>query len=405
MSPQRRDLAPAGSFVCGKQKLSDKKGPGAGGQGPADLKSAPAASSTSPAANPGQQAVPVATSTPPAAGPLGARCSAGAIRTCRLALCSACLVLAGCGYIAGPLPPLANVPARVADLVAVQRGGNIIAQFTIPAETTENMPVKEPLTLDLRAGAAAQPFRPEEWAAHAQRIAPPAQAKGIAHYGIPSAPWTGKDVVIGVRTVGGNGKASDWSNFVTLHAVPPLEQPQGVRGESTPDGVRLTWSGRGNHFRVLRKGPGEQQYNVVGADLQQPEFLDTTAAIGTEYSYLVQAYEPQGDNHEAQSDLSAEAKVTRQAPLPGKPAGLLAVPTPSSIELSWDGNTDAQTTGYRVYRAEGSGEFARIGEVGAIPTYSDHQVQHGKAYRYALAALDKDGREGPRSAVVEVTLP
>ena len=327
------------------------------------------------------------------------------MHTCRLALCSTYVLLSGCGYIAGPLPPLANVPARVADLAAVQRGGNIIAQFTIPAETTENMPVKRPLTLDLRAGPAAQPFRPEEWAAQAQRIAPPPQPNGIAHYEIPSAPWTGKSVVIGVRVTGGNSKTSDWSNFVTVHAVPPLAQPQNVRGESTAEGVRLTWSGSANHFRVLRKGPGEQQFSVVGADLHQPEFLDTTAAIGTEYSYLVQAYEPQEDNHEAQSELSAVAKITRQAPLPGKLAGLLAVPTPGSIELSWDGNTDAQTTGYRVYRAEGSGEFARLADVGAIPTYSDHQVQHGKTYRYALSAIDKDGREGPRSAVVEVTLP
>lgn len=320
-------------------------------------------------------------------------------------MASACLLLAGCGYIAGPLPPLANVPARVIDLAAVQRGGSIVAQFTIPTQTTEDMPVKEPLTLDLRVGLAAQPFRSDQWAAQAQHVAPPAQTKGIAHYEIPTAPWTGKDVVIGVRAIGGNGKAADWSNFVTVHAVAPLDQPKNVRGEPAPDGVRLTWSARGNHFRVLRKGAGEQQYTVVGADLRQPEFLDTTAAIGTEYSYVVQTYEPLEDHKEAQSDLSAEIKITRQAPLPGKPAGLLAVPSTNSIELSWDGNTDAQTTGYRVYRAEGAGAFARIAEISAIPTYSDHAVQHGKTYRYAIAAIDKDGREGPRSEAVEVPLP
>lgn len=320
-------------------------------------------------------------------------------------MAGAWLWLAGCGYIAGPLPPLANVPARVTDLGAVQRGGSIIAQFTIPTLTTEQLTIKEPVTLDLRIGPAAAPFRPDQWAAQAQHVSPPTQPKGIAHYDIPSAQWTGKDLVLGVRIIGGNGKASDWSNFITLHAVPPLQQPQNVRGQSAPDGIRLTWSGHGDHFRVLRKAAGEQPYTVVGADVSQPEFLDQTAAVGTEYSYLVQAYEPLGDNHEAQSDLSVEVKITRQAPLPGKPAGLLAVPTPNSIELSWDGNTDAQTTGYRIYRAEGGGALAKIGEVSAIPTYSDHDVEHGRTYRYVVAAVDKDGHEGPRSEPVDVTLP
>jgi len=46
-------------------------------------------------------------------------------------------VLSGCGYVAGPLPPLANIPARVTDLAAVQRGGKLIVQFTVPQLTTE----------------------------------------------------------------------------------------------------------------------------------------------------------------------------------------------------------------------------------------------------------------------------
>lgn len=384
------------------------RGPGARRQGPAvvplcdrEARSAPAIHGPHAVVRRGHVPGP----RPPAPGPARPKGTAGSLRKCALPICAGSLLLAGCGYIAGPLPPLANVPARVTDLAAVQRGGNIIAQFTIPALTTENMPVKEPVTLDLRIGPGIQPFRSDQWAAQAQPVAPPAQPKGIAHYEIPSAPWTGKDVVLAVRTIGGNGKASDWSNFLTVHAVPPLDQPKNVSGESTPDGLRLTWSARGNHFRVLRKAAGEQQYTVVAPDLHQPEFLDTSAAVGTEYSYLVQTYEPLEDNHEAQSDLSAGFKITRQAPLPGKPAGLLAVPTPNSIELSWDGNTDPQTTGYRVYRAEGAGAFARIAEVGAIPTYSDHAVQHGMTYRYAIAAIDKDGREGPRSQPVEVALP
>jgi hypothetical protein len=48
------------------------------------------------------------------------------------------LLTAGCGYIGQPLVPLANVPQRISDLAAVQRGSTIIAHFTIPTFTTEN---------------------------------------------------------------------------------------------------------------------------------------------------------------------------------------------------------------------------------------------------------------------------
>ena len=322
-----------------------------------------------------------------------------------LLILAASLFNTACGYIGGPQPPLANVPARVIDLSALQRGDKIIAQFTLPLVTTENVTIKDPLTLDLRIGAGVTPFSPDRWAGQARQVPPPANPKGTAFYDIPAAPWIGKEVTVGVRVVGSNGKASDWSNFVVLLPIAPPEQPKDVRGDSVPNGVHLTWRARGDHFRVLRKAAAEQQYSVAGADVPQPDFIDTTAAIGTEYIYLVQTFVPQGTGKEAQSELSEDYKFTRQAPPPATPSGLLAVPAPNTIELSWDSNAGAETTGYRIYRAEGNGEFARVGEVSAVPTYSDHTVEHGKTYRYAITATDKDGRESSRSAVVQVLLP
>lgn len=313
--------------------------------------------------------------------------------------------MAGCGYISGPLPPLANVPARVLDLSAVQRGGKIIAQFTIPLVTTENVTIQDPLHFDLRIGTEVNPFSADRWAAEATPVAAPKAPKGVALYEIPSGPWTGKEVTLGVRSIGANGKPSEWSNFVQVQAVAPPVQPSGIYGESVPTGIRLTWTGAGGHFRVLRKSPGDQTYSIAAPDAPAPEFLDTTAAVGAEYIYLVQAYLPQANGKEAQSELSEEYKIIRLAPPPATPTGLLGVPSSDTIELNWEGNSGAETTGYRIYRSEPGGEFARIAEVSAVPAYSDHAVQHGKTYRYAISAIDKDGRESPRSTIVEIGLP
>lgn len=323
----------------------------------------------------------------------------------RLATLTAVAALSGCGYIGGPMPPLANIPAPVRDLAAIQRGDQIIAQFSIPLRTTENLPVEGALDLDLRIGPAGDPFNPHQWAFAATRAPQPPKPKGIARYEIASKSWVGKEVVIGVRVVGENGKYSDWSNFVHVQVVNPPEQPRDLRAESTPPGVHLTWRAAGEHFRVLRKAPGEQQFSVIAPDLRAPEYLDANAAVGVEEVYIVQGFLPLPDNKEAQSELSAEYKFTRLAPLPGAPTGLLAVPAPNSIELSWDSSPDAQTVGYRIFRAAPGADFVKLADVGPVPSYSDQAVEHGKVYRYAVSGLDKDGREGPRSAAVEARLP
>src|ERR1035438_1398992 len=79
-------------------------------------------------------------------------------------------VLSGCGYVAGPLPPLANIPARVTDLAAVQRGGKLIVQFTVPQLTTEGVTIKQSPSFDLRIGPGPDPFSGPQWASEAKRI-------------------------------------------------------------------------------------------------------------------------------------------------------------------------------------------------------------------------------------------
>ena len=130
-------------------------------------------------------------------------------------------VLSGCGYVAGPLPPLANIPARVTDLAAVQRGGKLIVQFTVPQLTTEGVTIKQSPSFDLRIGPGPDPFSGPQWASEAKRI-PPFAAKGVmVRHDVPCAEWTGKGVSIAVRVVGANGKDAGWSNFANVDVIAP----------------------------------------------------------------------------------------------------------------------------------------------------------------------------------------
>ncbi|MGO9896564.1 MAG: fibronectin type III domain-containing protein [Bryobacteraceae bacterium] len=313
------------------------------------------------------------------------------------------LLASGCGYIAGPVPPLANIPARVHDLAAIQRGAKIVAHFSVPQLTTEGLAIQSPVTFDFRVGEGRNPFDMAVWASHARQIGPPVQQNGLASYEIPCADWSGKEVILGVRVIGANGKDVGWSNLETVEVVAPPDKPASLKAETADGGVRLTWQARGGHFRVLRSSANPPAYETVAA-VTAPEWLDPHVEFGTPYIYLVQTFEPVGNGKEAQSELSEPVRITPEAPPPPAPQGLRAVPTPQSIELSWDANPDADIAAYRVDRAEGDGRFAKAGEVEGVPSYSDHAVRRGVAYRYQVVAVGANGKLSQPSQAASATV-
>ncbi len=314
--------------------------------------------------------------------------------------------MAGCGYIGPPLPPLANVPAAVQGLTAVQRGARIVVQFQETGRTTEANPIKPPITEDLRIGVfSGANFSADVWAAQAQRITGGHVTNGAALYEAPAAPWIGKEAIVAVRVAGGNGKRSGWSNYATVEVVPEPERPRNLSAVPSPQGVRLTWGARGDRFRVHRRGPGEAGFTAQ-ATVDKPEWTDASTDFGKRYTYAVETVVKLADDKEALSELSEEAGITPEDAFPpAAPSGLQAAAAPASIELAWDANTEPFLGGYRVYRSTAGGPFEKLAEGGVIPSYSDRQVEPGKSYRYAVTAVSKTGHESPRSAPVEAGLP
>jgi hypothetical protein len=314
------------------------------------------------------------------------------------------LLLSGCGYIGEPLPPLMNIPARVADLAAVQRGSNIIVHFTAPVMTTEGVLLKQAVQIDLRAGPKpAGAFNAAEW----EKTAKSGQGlieNGRAMYRIPASEWTGKEVAVVVKIIGANGRDAGWSNPVTLTIVTPLEQPSALRAEPVPHGVHLTWHGAGNDFGIFRRAPEEQTLSLI-AHSDKPEYTDNTTQYGKTYAYTVQAFAKAGQG-QAESEKSNPVEITPADIFPpAPPSGLTAVPSTSSIELAWERSTDPDLAGYRLYRALGNGPLVRLAETAESPSYSDRQIQSGKVYRYAVSAFKRNGLESKMSATVEATAP
>jgi hypothetical protein len=323
------------------------------------------------------------------------------------------LLLSGCGYIAEPLPPLMNIPGRGENLAAVQRGSNIIAHFTLPTLTTEGELLKKATRLDLRVGLKPNGLKPQDqfngtnaiqWAASAKSVGGGVTANGVATYTFPATEWIGKQVILSVKIIGANGRDAGWSEPAFVTVVPPPETPRDVTAEAVPQGVRLTWQGAGASFIVLRRGPEEKEFQLLGPS-ERPEYTDATAEFGKPYAYLVQSIVKAGEGA-AQSDLSSEADITPADTFPpAPPVDLKAVTSTTSIELVWERNTEANLAGYRVYRALGDGAFQRLTDTQELPAYSDHKFEAGKTYRYTVAAVKKNGQESKQSEPVEVVAP
>ena len=300
------------------------------------------------------------------------------------------------------MPPRANLPAKIANVAALQRGSLIYAQFAVPARTTEGLPIRTALSFDLRAGPATAPFALDQWLSQAQEFRGVVRG-GYVQYQIPIDAWAGREIYLAARAIGANGKDAGWSPVATVNVVPPPAPPQNLDAGSVPQGVRLTWTGAPGDFRVYRRGPGESGFTRM-ADVHEESWTDTTAEFGKPYAYGVQRILKPAEGKEAESDFVEKSFTPVDTFPPAAPGGLHATVAPGSIEVSWQQNTEPDLAGYRVYRAVGSGPFERIAEVSQIPAYSDHAVEAGKTYRYTVTAFDRSNNESDRSVSVEVTM-
>lgn len=323
-----------------------------------------------------------------------------------VALLVSFLLLSACGYVGPVVPPSPQLPSAVTDLSVFEQGDQIQISFSTPARTTDNLPIQRFSEIDLRIGPAPVPFDYDRWSATAKPVPieppeagdpddPRPQAMQKA---LPASDWVGQRIAVAVRTaVKKKGHYSPWSNVVRLEVIAPLTAPS-ISLQSTAEGVKISWAqeGSGLHYEIYRRGPADKQPSNLGT-AEKNEYLDTTAQYDTHYEYSVTAI-----RSSAQSLPSKSIGITPVDIFPPSvPASITALATPDSIEVSWQRSPESDLKGYYVYRSVNGGDFARQGDLVAVPTYSDHNVEHGKTYHYEVSAIDQKNNESGKSPAAE----
>lgn len=295
------------------------------------------------------------------------------------------------------------IPETVQDLGGFQRGDAVLLQFTVPQKTTEDLLLKAPPEIELRAGENPRGgFDMGAWLAGSERLPPPELREGTARLSVPARAWTGKEMVFGVRTRGPRGRWSEWSNLIVLRIVAPPAPPGGLRVEGAPEGVRVAWEGEGARWRVFRKSDGEFEQ---AAEVEQREWLDRDARFGQTLKYAVEQVAETGAVP-AVSERTAPVRIRYEDTFPpAPPAGLRVVAGTGAIELNWDRNREEDLRAYQVWRAEEGGELVRLGKPAAASTFSDRTVVAGRRYRYAVSAIDEKGNESRPCDPVEIVAP
>lgn len=150
-------------------------------------------------------------------------------------------------------------------------------------------------------------------------------------------------------------------------------------------GTTTSWTSA-RFFEFGNTGPG------AGTSATRPQLTDAQAADYTAADYLAGS---DGWNPVADDVNAAPAAVT----------GLTVGGDDNVANLSWNDNTEANVTGYRVYRSQGATVSATEANLVATvfkPSYTDTTVDNGTQYSYTVQAIDAAGDSSPAAAAVTV---
>jgi PKD repeat protein len=193
---------------------------------------------------------------------------------------------------------------------------------------------------------------------------------------------------------------SDASNTasVTIPDSTNPTTPQGLSAQVAAGNVALSWNAASDDigvtgYEIYRNGV---LFDTVG---NVTSYTDTTAAIETQYQYVVKALDARGNRSGASNTASILVPDTTK---PTAPSALAAqVASQIRVDLSWTASTDnVGVTKYEIYR---NGLF--IAQVGNVTTFADTTVQAETPYQYVVRALDARSNRSDASNTASVTVP
>jgi len=369
---------------------------------------------------------------------------------------------AGCATPGTPHPPSLKLPVLVKDLTAERIGDAVELHWTTPTKTTDSLNLTGPLTAEICRTVASAPSSPCT-AVRRLAVQPgPSQTSETLPAALTTDPATLLAYRVQIFNAAGHSAGLSQEAFAAAGAAPPPVGP--LHATPVRTGAMLEWRQQDTTafmelVRFIDGAPAptpkpakpapkaktkpkptppptspqtpapKSQKSTPSAPAevklktptQTPDAggtLDPTALRGQTYRYTAQRVRTvvlSGHSLEIRSLVSAPVVVLLRDTFPPQaPSALTAVPggaAESSIDLSWEPNTDPDLAGYNIYRQEVtstgtlSGTASRLNPTPIVgPAYRDQTAVPGRRYAYRVTAVDTTGNESAPSADVQETL-
>ena len=379
-----------------------------------------------------------------------ARASLRSILILSFSIFCSSLWLTGCAAPGEPIERKPQVPTAIADLVAQQQGNDVILTFTMPKETVEHRPLKQPPAIEIY-----RMFEPAPSSA-----SPAAKAVPELILTIPSAmvdrysqknhlrvvssldagdlgPHIGWTASYAVRTRASPKKESADSNHAGVRIYPAANLIEDVKAEVTHAGIVLTWAPPQKTpagaappivaYHVYRAEAAPQAptqpepvakasvsvseapklkvpFARIG-ETPEPAFQDLQVEFGTTYVYSVRSVLQYPDVALESTDSKLIVVTPRDTFPPAAPQGLVVVLVPAQnnnpgyLDISWAISPETDIAGYNVYRSEQDGvPGTRLNlELLLTPAFRDMNAEPGRRYVYTTTAVDRAGNESQAS--------
>ena len=355
----------------------------------------------------------------------------------RLLVLALALLLArtmiGCGAPAAPQPPSLDLPTPVLDLSAVRVGDSVRLAWTMPKRTTDRLPLKHPVTVQVCRSEGAP-------CANIASLTLAPGAAGAYSDALPSDLAQGGDRLLRYEVALQNhaGKSAGPSNAAYSAAGPAPPALTGLTGQMRSDGVLLSWmpapereksvTFRIDRLQLTAPAPEETPRSPLSPAMPAPaqtlavhgqngidpgHAVDNSALFNQRYRYVLErvaTVQLSGHSVEVQGQPSEAVEVsTKDEFPPAVPQGLVAIADAAAgaIDLSWSPDSDSDLAAYYVYRRDVQGGLPakRIASVGAETSFRDTGVDAGHTYAYSVSAIDQSGNESKPSLEVQETLP
>jgi hypothetical protein len=360
------------------------------------------------------------------------------------------LWLTGCAAPGEPIERKPQVPTAIADLAVQQQGNEVILTFTMPKETVEHRPLKQPPAIEIY-----RKFEPVPSSASPAVKAVPELILTIPsamvdrysqknHVRVVSAldagdlgQHTGWTASYAVRTRTSPKKESTDSNHAGVRIYPAADPIEDVKAEVTHAGIVLTWTPpqktpagaappivayhiyRAEAVPELRNQPEPEVNASVSVseppklkvpftrigETPEPTFQDLQVEFGSTYVYSVRSLLQYPDATLESADSKLIVVTPRDTFPPAAPQGLVVVLVPAQgdnpayLDISWAVSPETDIAGYNVYRSEQDGvPGARLNaELLLTPAFRDMNAGPGHHYVYTATAVDRAGNESHAS--------